>query len=92
MKHNVVKWSTKLIMSFNSNRYWPSGILIHQQNLYVPRSQWHTSHREAQSRKLVSKVKNLPLYYNQFLPPLLTFVVHLSQNYAGICTSPAGLV
>jgi hypothetical protein len=60
--------------SLNSKHYQPTGILIHQQNLYVPRTWWYSSRREAQSCKTVSKVKNLPLYYNQFLLPLLTLL------------------
>jgi hypothetical protein len=47
----------KLITSLHSKRYRPSGMLIHRQNLYVPRSKRRTRRREAQSREPVNKVK-----------------------------------
>jgi hypothetical protein len=42
----------KLITSFHSKRYQPSGILIHRQNSYAPRDKQCTGRREA-----VNKVK-----------------------------------
>jgi hypothetical protein len=60
MKKNAVEQSTKLITSLNSECYRPSGILIHQQNLYVPCSKQHICHHEAQSCEPVNKGENLP--------------------------------
>jgi hypothetical protein len=51
-----------LIMSLHSRCYWPSGMLIHQQNLYVPRNKQCTDRHEAQSCELVNKVKKLTVY------------------------------
>jgi hypothetical protein len=55
----AVKRSTKLITSFNSKYYRPSGILIHQQNSYPPRRRRRAGRREAQSREPVDRGKNL---------------------------------
>jgi hypothetical protein len=41
---------TKVRTSFHSEGYWLSGMLIHQQNSYVPHSKRCTGHREVQSR------------------------------------------
>jgi hypothetical protein len=46
----------KLITSLHSKRYRPSGMLIHRQNLYAPRSKWRTGRREP-----VNKVKKKTL-------------------------------
>jgi hypothetical protein len=43
--HQVVH---KLIISFHSKHYQPSGMLIHQQNVYVPHGQQCTSCLESQ--------------------------------------------
>jgi hypothetical protein len=59
VKHNAVKQSTKLIISFNSKRYCPSGILIHRQHLYAPHSRRCTGCREP-----VNKGKNSPVFAN----------------------------
>jgi hypothetical protein len=55
------------ITALNS-KHGPSGILIHQQNSYSPRSKRRTGRREAQSRELVNKVSNLPVYVHTSLP------------------------
>jgi hypothetical protein len=47
----------KLIISLHSKRYRQSGILIHQQNSYAPRSRRCTGRREAQNPEPVNKVK-----------------------------------
>jgi hypothetical protein len=46
-----VKRYTKSVTYFNYKRYRPSGILIHRQNSYAPRSWRCTGRREAQSRE-----------------------------------------
>jgi hypothetical protein len=50
VKHNAVKWSTKLITSLNSKCYRPSGILIHLKNSYVPRIRRCPGRREPVSK------------------------------------------
>jgi hypothetical protein len=62
MKHNAVKWSTKLITSLKSKCYRSSGILIHWQNMYVTRSQMCTDHHKAKSKETVNKGLNLPVH------------------------------
>jgi hypothetical protein len=57
-----------IINAFNSKRYWPSGILIHRQNSYAPRSKRRTGRREAQSCELVKKVNDLSVYVHTSLP------------------------
>jgi hypothetical protein len=47
----------KLIISLHSERYRRSGLLIHLQNSYAPRSKQRTGRREAQRRQPVNKVK-----------------------------------
>jgi hypothetical protein len=46
----------------HSKRYWPTGILIHRQNSYVPHSRRCTGRREEQSYEPVNKGKNLRVY------------------------------
>jgi hypothetical protein len=41
-----------------SERYWPSGMLIHRQNLYAPSSKRWTGRREAQSHGTGQQSKN----------------------------------
>jgi hypothetical protein len=57
----------KLITSLHSKCYQPSGMLIHRQNLYVPRSKQCTGCYEAQSHEPVNKVKKKGLYRSQIL-------------------------
>jgi hypothetical protein len=45
----------------HSERYRPTGILTHRQNLYAPRSRRYTGWREALSREPVNRSKNLPV-------------------------------
>jgi hypothetical protein len=47
----------KLIASFHSKRYRPSGMLIHQQNVYVPHDQQCTGCHELQNHEPVSRVE-----------------------------------
>jgi hypothetical protein len=47
----------KLITSFNSKRYRPSGMLIHRKNSYAPSGKRGTGRREP-----VNKVKKLSVY------------------------------
>jgi hypothetical protein len=56
-----------VINALNSKRYRPSGILSHRQNSYASRSKRRTGRREAQSRELVNKVNNLPVYVHTSL-------------------------
>jgi hypothetical protein len=50
----------QLLTSLYSKRYRPSGILIHRQNSYAPRSKRHTGRRETQSRGNGQQSKNPP--------------------------------
>jgi hypothetical protein len=47
----------KLITSFHSKRFWSSGLLIHRQNSYEPRSKRCTGRREKHSREPVNNIK-----------------------------------
>jgi hypothetical protein len=52
----------------DSERYLPTGILVHRQNSYVPHSRRCTGRWEAQSREPVNNGKNLPVYYRSISP------------------------
>jgi hypothetical protein len=52
----------KLRTSLHSERYLPSGMLIHREKSYALRSQWCTGSRETQSREPVNEGENLPVY------------------------------
>jgi hypothetical protein len=56
MKHNALKRSIKLITSFHSKRYRPSGMVIHRQNSYAPRGKQRTGRLEEQSSEPVNRV------------------------------------
>jgi hypothetical protein len=45
----------------HSKHYWPTGILIHRQNLYAPHSRRCTSCCEAQLHEPVNRGKNHPI-------------------------------
>jgi hypothetical protein len=62
VKHNAVKRPTKFITSINCKSYRPSGMLIHRQNSYAPRSRLCAGPRESQNREPVNKGKNLLVY------------------------------
>jgi hypothetical protein len=61
-----------------SERYRPSGILIHRQNLYVPRSKRLTGRREAQSLGNGQQSENTPC----------TIVIVLVLFVAKTCPTP----
>jgi hypothetical protein len=63
VKHNTVNWSTNLITSLHSERYRPSGTLIHWQNSYMPRSRRCTGRREAHRRKPINKCEKPPVLW-----------------------------
>jgi hypothetical protein len=55
-----------------------SGIVIHRQNSYDPRSR--RSQREVQSREPVNKGKNLPVVHTAYVYSLATFILVRSQR------------
>lgn len=69
VQHNAAKQLTKLITFLNSKCYWPSDILIHQQNSDVPHSQLSISHHKVLSCEMVKKGKNLPVHWTKDAKP-----------------------
>jgi hypothetical protein len=78
--NNAVKRSTKLITSLHSERYRPSGVLVHRQNLYAPRSRWCTGRREAQRREPVNKIRTSLYMANRKLQLINKSVTCLHQH------------